>query len=119
MTSKRRSRLQEAQSKSADERVRGVRISNDTLAVDLMDGRTISVPILWFPRLSNATPAQRARWRIAGAGFGIQWPEIDEDISTSGLLRGNVPRIREQELDRRDAPSPRQKPQPAGKRRRG
>jgi len=103
--------------KSADERVRDVRISNDTLAVDLMDGRTISVPVHWFPRLSNATSAQRANWRVAGAGLGIHWPDIDEDISTAGLLRGNMPRIREQDNDRREAARP--KPQAPRKRRRG
>ncbi|ALA59976.1 DUF2442 domain-containing protein [Nitrospira moscoviensis] len=73
---------------SADERVKAVRISDDVLAVDLMDGRTISVPLAWYPRLMNATPEQRERWEIAGAGYGIHWPEIDEDLSTEGLLRG-------------------------------
>lgn len=70
------------------ERVRDVRCSDDTLSVDLMDGRTITVPLAWFPRLLHATPEQRAHWKIAGAGFGIHWPEIDEDLSTEGLLRG-------------------------------
>lgn len=70
------------------ERVRDVRCGDDTLSVDLMDGRTITVPLAWFPRLLHATPEQRAHWKIAGAGFGIHWPEIDEDLSTDGLLRG-------------------------------
>jgi hypothetical protein len=73
---------------SADERVKDVRIDTDTLTVDLMDGRSISVPVAWCPRLSNATPAQRARWEISGGGYGIHWPDIDEDLSTEGLLRG-------------------------------
>jgi hypothetical protein len=73
---------------SADERVRDVRIEADTLSVALMDGRTISVPLAWFPRLLDATPAQRANWEIAGAGYGIHWPDLDEDLSTEGLLRG-------------------------------
>jgi hypothetical protein len=73
---------------AADERVKAVRISDDVLTVDLMDGRTISVPLAWYPRLMNATPKQRERWEIAGAGYGIHWPEIDEDLSTEGLLRG-------------------------------
>lgn len=73
---------------SADERVRDVRIDADTLSVSLMDGRTISVPLAWFPRLLDATPAQRANWEPAGAGYGIHWPDIDEDLSTEGLLRG-------------------------------
>jgi hypothetical protein len=72
----------------ADERVRDVRIEDDTLSVALMDGRTISVPLAWFPRLMDASPAQRANWKIAGAGYGIHWPDVDEDLSTEGLLRG-------------------------------
>ncbi len=73
---------------NADERVKDVRISGDTLSVDLMDGRTITVPLVWYPRLADATPAQLARWEIAGAGYGIHWPDLDEDLSTEGLLRG-------------------------------
>ena len=53
-----------------------------------MDGRSISVPLAWFPRLLSATPEQRARWEPAGAGYGIHWPDLDEDLSTEGLLRG-------------------------------
>lgn len=70
------------------ERVRGVRFTEDDLVVDLLDGRTISVPLVWFPRLLSATPEQRANWRVAGGGFGIHWPDVDEDLSTEGLLRG-------------------------------
>ena len=73
---------------NADERVKDVRVTRDAFSVDLMDGRTITVPFAWYPRLANATPGQRARWEIAGAGYGIHWPEIDEDLSTEGLLRG-------------------------------
>lgn len=73
---------------SADERVKNVHVSVDTLTVDLMDGRSISVPLAWYPKLLNATPAQRANWKIAGAGYGIHWPDVDEDLSTEGLLRG-------------------------------
>ena len=73
---------------NADERVKDVRIGEDTLSVDLMDGRTITVPLVWYPRLADATPAQLARWEIAGAGYGIHWPDLDEDLSTEGLLRG-------------------------------
>jgi len=71
-----------------DERVADVRCDDDSLIVDLMDGRTISVPLAWYPRLFNATPAERAVWEVAGGGYGIHWPEIDEDLSTEGLLRG-------------------------------
>ena len=70
------------------ERIIGVRITNDTLFVELADGRTVSVPLSWYPRLSNATPTQRSNWQLAGAGFGIHWPEIDEDLSVQGILRG-------------------------------
>ncbi len=73
---------------SADERVKDVTITGDALSVDLMDGRTITVPLAWYPRLANAKPEQLARWEIAGAGYGIHWPDLDEDLSTEGLLRG-------------------------------
>ena len=70
------------------QRVTDVRFDEDTLSVDLLDGRTISVPLAWYPRLLHATPQQRSNWKIAGGGFGIHWPDIDEDLSTEGLLRG-------------------------------
>ena len=73
---------------NADERVRAVRSGKDTLSVDLMDGRTISVPLSWYPRLLRATQAQRDNWVISGGGFGIHWPDLDEDLSTEGLLCG-------------------------------
>lgn len=72
----------------ADERVKAVTCSHNVLSVDLMDGRTISVPLAWFPRLLHATPEQRRHWTIVGGGFGIHWPDVDEDLSTEGLLRG-------------------------------
>ena len=70
------------------ERVRDVRFTDDALIVDLLDGRSISVPLLWYPRLFSASPAQRANWRLSGGGFGVHWPDVDEDLSTEGLLRG-------------------------------
>ena len=73
----------------AGERVRDVRVTDDSISVDLFDGRTITVPLAWYPRLLHATPAQRANWRIAGAGYGIHWPDIDEDLSAQGLLQGS------------------------------
>lgn len=73
---------------TADERVSDVRFDSDRIIVDLMDGRTIAVPLAFYPRLLNATPEQRRNWEIAGAGYGIHWPDIDEDLSTEGLLRG-------------------------------
>ena len=75
-------------SRAADIRVRSVCVSDDELCVGLMDGRTITVPLAWYPRLLDASPAQRAQWELAGAGFGIHWPGLDEDLSTEGLLRG-------------------------------
>ena len=73
---------------SADERVRDVRVSKDALTVELMDGRTISVPLVWYPRLFGGTQKQRSNWKICAAGYGIHWPDLDEDLSTEGLLRG-------------------------------
>lgn len=74
--------------KITDERVADVRCDADSLIVDLMDGRTIAVPLAGYPRLLAATPEQRIHWETAGGGYGIHWPEIDEDLSTEGLLRG-------------------------------
>ena len=73
----------------AGERVKDVRFTEDAVVVDLLDGRTITVPLVWYPRLLSATPGQRANWRVAGGGFGIHWPDIDEDLSTEGMLRGS------------------------------
>ncbi len=72
----------------ADERVADVTLTDDSLCVALRDGRTITVPLAWYPRLLNATSSQRKNWRIAGGGYGIHWPDVDEDLSTEGLLRG-------------------------------
>lgn len=65
-----------------------VTISVDTLCVELSDGRTISVPLAWYPRLLRATSAERKRWRLIGRGLGIHWEDLDEDISVEGLLAG-------------------------------
>lgn len=72
----------------AGERVKAVQFTDDTIIVDLFDGRTITVPLTWYPRLLHATQEQRSNWKIAGAGYGIYWPDIDEDLSTQGLLQG-------------------------------
>ena len=66
----------------------GIDVSDDTLNVDLSDGRTIAVPIDWFPRLVHATQDERDNWRLIGSGEGIHWPDLDEDISVEGLLAG-------------------------------
>jgi Protein of unknown function (DUF2442) len=65
-----------------------VEVSEDTLSVDLADGRTIAVPLAWIPRLTHASPQERASWRLLGGGRGIHWPLLDEDISVSNLLAG-------------------------------
>ena len=72
-----------------------VAVSEDELTVCLVDGRTISVPLVWFPRLLHATAQQRAKFELLGDGEGIHWPEVDEDISVAGLLRGvKAPRLK-------------------------
>jgi len=65
-----------------------VRVTEDALIVDLSDGRTVSVPLAWFPRLLHGTPEERNRWRLIGDGEGIHWPALDEDISVENLLLG-------------------------------
>jgi len=65
-----------------------VKLTDDTLSVDLSDGKTISVPLEWFPRLVHATLEERNNWRLIGKGHGIHWEDIDEDISVKGLLAG-------------------------------
>ena len=65
-----------------------VTASEEALIVDLADGRTITVPLAWFPRLTHGTPAERADWRLIGRGAGIHWPDLDEDISVESLLAG-------------------------------
>ena len=71
-----------------DERVSDVRCADDALVVDLMDGRTISVPLAWYPRLANASAEQLGNWQTCAGGYGIHWPDLDEDLGTQGLLRG-------------------------------
>jgi hypothetical protein len=63
-------------------------VTEDTLTVDLSDGRSISVPLGWYPRLSHGTPGERMRWRLIGRGTGIHWEDLDEDISVEGLIAG-------------------------------
>ena len=65
-----------------------VSVTEDTLSVELSDGRTISVPIEWYPRLVHGTPGERSNWRLIGRGQGIHWEDLDEDISVEGLLAG-------------------------------
>ena len=73
---------------TADPRVENVSVTNERLEVALKDGRQISAPLDWFPRLKSASPRDRANWEPCAAGHGIHWPAIDEDLSVEGLLRG-------------------------------
>jgi hypothetical protein len=68
--------------------VRRVRVTNQTLTVELVDGRVVSVPTTWYPRLAEASDRERRSWVLIGSGVGIYWPQLDEDISLEGLLRG-------------------------------
>ena len=69
-------------------RAQHVSLTDDALVVELVDGRTITVPLTWYPRLAHGTPAERVNWRLIGEGEGIHWPDVDEDISVEGLLAG-------------------------------
>ncbi len=65
-----------------------VQVTDDALIVDLSDGRTVSVPLAWFPRLLHGTPEEQKNWRLIGEGEGIHWPDLDEDISVESLILG-------------------------------
>ena len=67
---------------------KNVRVTDRTLVVELRDGRVVSVPLAWYPRLAEGSPGERRRWELLGPGIGIHWPDLDEDISVEGLLRG-------------------------------
>ncbi len=73
---------------SSDPRIQEVRVTEDEIIAHLVDGRVISVPLAWSWRLSEATPAQRANFRLIGTGQGIHWPDVDEDLSVEGMLYG-------------------------------
>jgi hypothetical protein len=73
-------------------RATSIECTDDELIVALSDGRTLSVPLAWFPRLLSATKAERADWRLIGSGEGIHWETLDEDLSVRGLLRGEPAR---------------------------
>jgi len=73
----------------ANPRAQYVHVTEDELTVSLADGRRVSVPLAWFPRLLHASPAQRSNWQLLGDGEGIHWPDVDEDLSVAGILRGS------------------------------
>jgi len=74
--------------KIQDDKIKNIKVSKDTITAQLVDGRRISVPLAWSWRLSDATPKQRANYKIIGDGYGVHWPDIDEDISAEGMLIG-------------------------------
>lgn len=73
---------------SAEARIKNVEVTDEIITAHLVDGRSISVPLAWSWRLSEATAAQRANWRLIGDGHGVSWPDIDEDLSAAGMLHG-------------------------------
>ncbi len=77
-----------------------VKVSGDTLTAELSDGRTISAPLAWYPRLTHATPEERDNWRLIGGGEGIHWPDLDEDISVEGLIAGRPSAESQESLQR-------------------
>jgi len=81
-------------------RITNVIVTDDTLTVDLEDGRTIALPIGWYPRLAYGTPAERANFEISGAGYGIHWPDLDEDIGVEGILLGKKSSESQSSFDR-------------------
>ena len=73
---------------STDTRVKGVSVTEELITFSLVDGRVVSVPLAWSWRLSEATPAQRNNFEIIGDGYGVHWPDVDEDLSAEGMLHG-------------------------------
>ena len=67
-----------------------VRVTDEELSFDLADGRSVSAPLAWYPRLLHGTSEERANWRLIGRGYGVHWPDLDEDISVENLLRGQA-----------------------------
>jgi hypothetical protein len=89
-------------------RIKDISVTEDTITAQLMDGRRISVPLAWSWRLLEATPKQRANWRIIGDGHGVHWPDIDEDISAEGMLY-SIPAPRPRRSSKLSAKSERKK----------
>ena len=90
---------------NTEPRIQDIKVTSDTITAYLIDGRIVSVPLAWSWRLSEATSAQRAKWRIIGDGQGIHWPDVDEDISVEGMLHGvpaHRPPVQKRLLDAKD-----------------
>jgi uncharacterized protein DUF2442 len=101
---------------------KNVKVTADTLIVELRDGRTVSVPLSWYPRLSEGTPSERRRWELIGPGIGIHWPALDEDISVEALLLGlpsneSAASLQRWRAARRRPANKRMKPPRSGKKR--
>ena len=91
---------------NVEPRIETVRVTSDEIIATLLDGRTVSVPLAWSWRLSDATPEQRARFEIIGRGQGIHWPDLDEDLSADGMLNGTLARGRAPTSPRRPSSTP-------------
>lgn len=89
---------------SVDPRIKSVLVTESLITFDLVDGRTVSVPLAWSWRLSEATPEQRARFEIIGEGQGVHWPDVDEDLSAQGMLTG-IPARRPRANNARSVPN--------------
>jgi len=81
-------------------RARGVQVTDDAVVVDLVDGRTISTPLAWYPRLLHGSTAERAKFELIGNGEGIHWPDLDEDLSIEGMLAGQPSREKRESIER-------------------
>jgi hypothetical protein len=81
--------MNSSETRTTEPAATGVRVTDDELVVELVDGRTVSVPIAWFPRLLHGDPEERANWRLMGRGDGIHWHDLDEDIHVGDLLAGH------------------------------
>ena len=93
--------------KQIEIRTTSVRVSDDALMVDLSDGRTVSVPLAWYPRLLHGTTAERGDHQLIGEGLGIHWPQLDEDISVEGILAGRQSHERKESFEQWLASRPR------------
>src|SRR6266545_3388177 len=97
---------------SVESRIARIDVSDETITARLVDGRVISVPLVWSWRLSEATPAQRANWQLIGDGHGVHWPDVDEDISAEGMLTGGPARRPKRSVGAKTAPANTYQPSP-------
>ena len=81
-------------------RARSVQVTDDAVVVDLVDGRTISTPLAWYPRLVHGSAAERVKFELIGNGEGVHWPDLDEDLSIEGMLAGQASREKPESIER-------------------